>query len=46
MEGGTIFHFVQNGIEAAPEQAFNAADRKDVRIGGGLPSFSSTFSPV
>ena len=35
MEGGTIFHFVQEGIEAALEQAFEAADGKDVRIGGG-----------
>lgn len=35
MEGGTIFHFVQDGIEAALEQAFDAADGSDVRIGGG-----------
>jgi dihydrofolate reductase len=35
MEGGTTFHFVQDGIEVALEQAFEAADGKDVRIGGG-----------
>ena len=35
MEGGTTFHFVTDGIEAALEQAFTAADGKDVRLGGG-----------
>lgn len=35
MQGGTTFHFVHDGIEAALEQAFNAADGNDVRIGGG-----------
>jgi len=35
MEGGTIFHFVTDGIEAALEQAREAAAGKDVRIGGG-----------
>jgi len=35
MEGGTTFHFVENGIEAALERAFEAADGGDVRIGGG-----------
>jgi len=35
MQGGTTFRFVHDGIEAALEQAFNAADGKDVRIGGG-----------
>jgi dihydrofolate reductase len=35
MEGGTVFHFVPEGIEAALEQARAAANGKDVRIGGG-----------
>jgi dihydrofolate reductase len=35
MEGGTVFHFVTDGIEAALEQARAAANGKDVRIGGG-----------
>jgi len=35
MEGGTTFHFVSDGIEAALEQASAAAGGQDVRIGGG-----------
>lgn len=35
MEGGTTFDFVNEGIEAALERAFDAADGKDVRLGGG-----------
>jgi dihydrofolate reductase len=35
MEGGTTFHFVTDGIEAALERAFDAADGDDVRLGGG-----------
>jgi dihydrofolate reductase len=35
MEGGTTFHFVTGGIEAALEQARAAAQGRDVRIGGG-----------
>src|SRR2546423_15518498 len=35
MQGGTIFHFVTDGIEVALERAVNAADGKDVRVGGG-----------
>jgi hypothetical protein len=35
MEGGTTFHFAADGVGAAPEQAFNAADGKDVRLYGG-----------
>ncbi len=35
MEGGTTFHFVNDGIEAALEQAYDAAGGQDVRIGGG-----------
>jgi dihydrofolate reductase len=35
MEGGTSFHFVNDGIESALKQAFAAANGKDVRVGGG-----------
>ena len=35
MEGGTVFHFVTEGIEAALAQAREAAKGKDIRIGGG-----------
>ena len=35
MDGGTVFHFVTEGIEAALDQARAAARDKDVRIGGG-----------
>lgn len=35
MQGGTVFHFVTEGIEAALERARAAAGGKDVRIGGG-----------
>jgi dihydrofolate reductase len=35
MDGGTVFHFVTEGIEAALHQARAAAQEKDVRIGGG-----------
>src|SRR5439155_12464549 len=35
MEGGTTFHFVTEGIEAALERAQKAAGDKDIRLGGG-----------
>lgn len=35
MEGGTVFHFVTDGAEAALQRAREAAGDKDVRIGGG-----------
>jgi dihydrofolate reductase len=35
MEGGTIFHFVTDGIHAALARAKEAAQGKDIRIGGG-----------
>jgi dihydrofolate reductase len=35
MEGGTVFHFVTDGIESALEQAREAAGEKDVSIAGG-----------
>jgi dihydrofolate reductase len=36
MEGGTVFHFVTDGIGSALRQAQAAAGGKDVRIGGGV----------
>jgi dihydrofolate reductase len=35
MEGGTTFHFVTDGIEAALERARKAAGANDVQIAGG-----------
>ena len=35
MEGGTTFHFVTGGVQAALTQARQAAGSRDVRIGGG-----------
>lgn len=36
MQGGTTFHFVTEGLESALKQAKEAAQGKDVRIGGGV----------
>jgi dihydrofolate reductase len=36
MEGGTVFHFVTNGIESALKRARKAARGMDVRVGGGV----------
>ena len=36
MKGGTVFRFVTDGIHAALEQAKDAADGRDVRLGGGV----------
>jgi len=36
MEGGTTFHFATDGITAALERALEAANGKDVRLGGGV----------
>jgi dihydrofolate reductase len=36
MEGGTTFHFVTDGIEAALAEAKAAAGELDVKIGGGV----------
>jgi dihydrofolate reductase len=36
MNGGTTFHFVTDGIESALRQAKDAAQGRDVRIGGGV----------
>ena len=56
--GGTTFHFVDEGIEAALDQASEAAGDRDVRIAGGgatilqylnaglIDEFSIALSPV
>src|SRR5580658_501730 len=36
MDGGTVFHFVTDGIHAALARAKEAAGAKDVRLGGGV----------
>ena len=36
MEGGTVFHFVTDGIEAALDRAKATAGKRDVKIGGGV----------
>ncbi|HEX9166341.1 MAG TPA: dihydrofolate reductase family protein [Gemmatimonadales bacterium] len=36
MEGGTTFHFVTDGIHAALSHAKEAAQGRDVRLGGGV----------
>jgi dihydrofolate reductase len=36
MDGGTVFHFVTDGIGAALDRAMDAAGDRDVKIGGGV----------
>jgi len=36
MEGGTTFHFVTDGVDAALKRAVEAAGGRDVRSGGGV----------
>ncbi|MGO9037909.1 MAG: dihydrofolate reductase family protein [Steroidobacteraceae bacterium] len=36
MDGGTVFHFVTDGIHGALTRAREAADGRDIRIGGGV----------
>jgi dihydrofolate reductase len=36
MNGGTTFHFVTDGIHAALQRATDAANGKDIRLGGGV----------
>jgi dihydrofolate reductase len=44
MKGGTTFHFVTDGIEAALARARDAAGGKDVRIGGGPTTIRQYFA--
>ena len=36
MDGGTTFHFVTDGIHAALKRATEAANGRDIRLGGGV----------
>jgi dihydrofolate reductase len=38
MDGGTVFHFVADGIHAVLKRAAAAAQGKDIRLGGGVAS--------
>ena len=44
MAGGTTFHFVTDGIEAALQRAMEAANGKDVRVGGGAATIRQYLS--
>jgi dihydrofolate reductase len=44
MEGGTTFYFVTDGIHAALERAKEAAQGKDVRVGGGAATIRQYLS--
>jgi dihydrofolate reductase len=44
MEGGTVFHFVTDGIRDAVERAMAAADGKDVEIGGGVSTLRQALA--
>jgi dihydrofolate reductase len=44
MEGGTTFHFVTDGMEAVLEAAFEVAQGKDVRLGGGVATVRQFLS--
>jgi dihydrofolate reductase len=44
MEGGTVFHFVTDGIHSALERAIEAAKGRDIRIGGGVATIRQYLS--
>jgi dihydrofolate reductase len=43
LEGGTTFHFVTEGIDAALEQARRAAGAKDIQLAGGAHAARQYF---
>jgi dihydrofolate reductase len=45
MEGGTTFHFVTDGTEAALRAARTIAGDKDVRLGGGVATIREYLEP-
>jgi len=44
MKGGTVFHFVTDGLQAALARAREAAGEKDIRIGGGVSTVRQALS--
>jgi dihydrofolate reductase len=44
MDGGTTFHFVTDGIHAALSRAKEAAQGKDIRLGGGTATIRQYLS--
>jgi dihydrofolate reductase len=44
MDGGTTFHFVTDGIDAALERARDAAKDQDIRLGGGVATIRQYLS--
>jgi dihydrofolate reductase len=44
MKGGTTFYFITDGIHSAFEQAKEAAEEKDVRLGGGVSTVRQYLS--
>jgi len=44
MDGGTTFHFVTDGIQAALNRAKDAAQGKDIRLGGGTATIRQYLS--
>jgi len=44
MDGGTVFHFVTDGIEAALKRAVEAAEGRDVVVGGGVATIRQYLS--
>jgi dihydrofolate reductase len=44
MDGGTTFHFVTDGIEAALKMAEASAKGKDIRLGGGVKTIRQYLS--
>lgn len=44
MDGGTTFHFITGGIEAALKLARENADGKDIRLGGGANTIRQYLS--
>jgi len=43
MEGGTVFHFVTDGVDSAFTQAREAAGGKDVSVGGGASTLQQAI---
>ena len=44
MKGGTVFHFVTEGLQAALSRAREAAGEKDVRLGGGVATLRAALA--